>query len=635
MILLATYFFKKDTEIRITETSMKIADTVGSKTKSDFSAIVEKIQLLVFSMRQDIKKTGNSEEIHSILLNNDKDLFMVGIYSKEEEKFRAVSSPIYNEKLLQSFQLTSFDMDKIIETNQRRLSESFTGKPLVSNTSKLIEVPTFTVSYPIDKESGFIVISIIHTNKIKEAFLTKEGITETFLVNDRGEVIAHPNEKFILSEKNLYEELPIVSAMLTSKLDNGQLTYIDKFNEQYYIGAYKKVGFSGLGVVTTVPQEKAFEEVYRIQKRNLIIMGVSLCLAFFIVYNFSKTITTPLLKLVLATKEIEKGNFHVPIQPSSQDEVGLLTTSFVEMGKGLEERDKVKNILGSMVDPVVVKEAMNDLAALKKGSEKEITAFFSDVASFSTISEKLSSIDLAAVLNEYLSAMTIILKEHKGVLDKYIGDAIVGIFNAPVDVESHALQAARASIKMLQKLKEIRAYWIKHNYYIPEAHAMDIRIGLNTGLAKVGFMGTDDLASYTMMGDTVNLAARLEAAGKDYGVNILISENTKNKIEQEMYTRFLDLVRVKGKNEPVKIYELISPKTDVPNHIVEATEIYNQAFQLYLNQDWLKAIDKFSQVVLISQKNDKAAELLIDRCVYYNNSNPGKNWDGVFTRKTK
>ncbi|MGJ4748935.1 adenylate/guanylate cyclase domain-containing protein, partial [Leptospira sp. SA-E8] len=159
---------------------------------------------------------------------------------------------------------------------------------------------------------------------------------------------------------------------------------------------------------------------------------------------------------------------------------------------------------GSMVDPVVEAEAMKDLQALKRGSKERVTAFFSDVAGFSGISEHLTSVELASLLNEYLSAMTLILRDNGGILDKYIGDAIVGIFNAPVPVKDHTYKAVNASLQMLHKLEELRQLWKRENRYIPDVHDMQIRIGLNVGPAKVGFMGTDKGASYTMMGDTVN-----------------------------------------------------------------------------------------------------------------------------------
>ncbi|NBU99794.1 MAG: adenylate/guanylate cyclase domain-containing protein, partial [Spirochaetia bacterium] len=335
------------------------------------------------------------------------------------------------------------------------------------------------------------------------------------------------------------------------------------------------------------------------------------------------------------TVNISKGIFKLSITRSTNDEVGVLTDYFITMAKGLEEREKVKSILGSMIDPVVVQEAMIDLVALKRGSEKIITAFFSDVASFSTISEQLTSVELASLLNEYLSAMTIILQKRNGVLDKYIGDAIVGIFGAPVDVDNHSIKACHASLEMISKLKELKQFWTLNNLYSKEAQGMDVRIGLNTGPAKVGFMGTDNMGSFTMMGDTVNLAARLEAAGKDYGVNILISEMIKDNIGNNFFIRELDLVRVKGKNEPVKLFELISTSSNIPKNLSESTPMYEEAFRLYLKRDFPKAISFLNESVKARGYKDKAAKMLIERCEDYIKTPPLDNWDGVYTRTHK
>jgi adenylate cyclase len=138
-----------------------------------------------------------------------------------------------------------------------------------------------------------------------------------------------------------------------------------------------------------------------------------------------------------------------------------------------------------------------------------------------------------------------------------------------------------------------------------------------------------------MMGDTVNLAARLEAAAKDYGVNILISESVKSQIEEEMFTRKLDLVRVKGKNEPVKLYELIASKSTVSSNIKEATELYEEALRNYLNTEWIKAISLLEKSEKAKGKKDKACKQLIERCEFYKLNPPDKNWDGVYTRTHK
>lgn len=308
--------------------------------------------------------------------------------------------------------------------------------------------------------------------------------------------------------------------------------------------------------------------------------------------------------------------------------------AYLTLTEGAERR-KYSKVLSNMVDPTIVSEALNDLEALKKGGEKEITAFFSDVASFSTISEQLTSAQLAALLNEYLSAMTIILKKHTGTLDKYIGDAIVGIFGAPMDRPMHSIEAARASLKMMEKLAELKEIWTKENKYTPDAQKMNIRIGLNSGIAKVGFMGTDALASYTMMGDTVNLAARLEAAGKDYGVNILISQATKSRVENELFTCKLDAVVVKGKTEPVNIYELIGIKGKVSQNLVEAAGLYEEAFNLYLNRDFKTAISKFELSEKAKSKKDKSVHMLIERCEDYLQTPPPENWNGAYVRTHK
>lgn len=363
----------------------------------------------------------------------------------------------------------------------------------------------------------------------------------------------------------------------------------------------------------------------------LLIGFISIVFAIYV----SGIVVQKIKRIIRSAEAVGRGDLSVEFEHGGSDEFGTLTLALNQMVGGLNEREKIKGILGSMIDPVVVQEAMKDLQALKRGSEKNITAFFSDIASFSAISEKLTSPQLADLLNEYLSAMTIILKEHDGVLDKYIGDAIVGIFNSPVDVEDHVYKAALASIKMQAKLVELRKEWVLKKKYIPEAQTMQFRIGLNTGLAKVGFMGTDALASYTMMGDTVNLAARLEAAGKDYGVAILASDAVYEKIKDRIFTRRLDVVRVKGKNQPVTLYEVIAEKGKETTQYAEFVKRYEQGLAAYLQKSWDAAISFFKEAQQILKAADISSGLLIERCQFYKQNPPPANWDGVYTRTTK
>lgn len=634
IIFFASFYFKRSIELQLRDNNIRIAEIIGSKVKSDILGVVEKGRQIAITLTTQGLPEPERKLLIKTFFQNDKEFIYLGIFERRENTL-VMKREVFNEEELKKSSVTEEDFHAVVTRNRDALAEAFNGQAVLLNSSPGFQEPSFAIAIPtsVNGENDSALVMIVKLDKIIGAF-SKKGIETTFMVNGNGTALAHPKEDLILAATDL-ASMPIVKSMLTSAPNTGQMSYLDEELGGSYLGSFQKIGFADAGVITIVSEEKAFADVYKSQKTNLYIAGIGLCSALIFVFFFSKTITKPVLQLLTATLEIAKGNFKIGIKPTTQDEVGLLTKYFIDMGAGLEEREKVKNILGSMIDPVVVQEAMVDLAALKRGSETHITAFFSDVASFSTISEQLKSADLAALLNEYLSAMTLLLKKHEGVLDKYIGDAIVGIFNAPVSVSDHELKAARASVDMVMKLAELRHYWTENNLYSKEAQVMDARIGLNSGPAKVGFMGTDALASYTMMGDTVNLAARLEAAGKDYGVNILITDPIRDSIQEEMVTRYLDLVRVKGKNEPVKIHELIGYRSLVTPNAVEAAEIYESGFKAYLDQNWNLAIKLFTDSEKAKGQKDKSSHMLIERCEEYKLSPPGSGWDGVFTRTHK
>ena len=224
--------------------------------------------------------------------------------------------------------------------------------------------------------------------------------------------------------------------------------------------------------------------------------------------------------------------------------------------RALTEEENVKYIR-STFSRFVAKDVVNQLLAnpenLKLGGEKkEITVFFSDVRGFTTISENLSPEELVAVLNDYLSVMTEIVIEYRGTVDKYMGDAIMAFWGAPVPEEQHAYFACICALKQLSELKKLQKKWLEQGW--PE---IDIGVGLNTGSAVVGNMGSSHRMDYTVMGDTVNLGSRLEGTTKVYSIRCIISEFTYAKVHDKVITRELDLIRVKGKNEPVRIYELL------------------------------------------------------------------------------
>lgn len=223
-----------------------------------------------------------------------------------------------------------------------------------------------------------------------------------------------------------------------------------------------------------------------------------------------------------------------------------------------EERSRkwITSVFGKYVSPVVIDSLIKNPEKLNLGGEKRnITIFFSDIRGFTPISEKLEPEELVHLLNEYLTEMTNIILKNQGLVDKYMGDAIMAFWGAPLDQPDHAEMACLSSLEMINKLKELQKKW--KNEGIP---SFDIGIGINSGDAIVGNMGSSSRFDYTAMGDNVNLASRLEGLNKTYGTTIIISENTQKIIKDKFVTKKLDTVKVKGKEKPIVIYELISKK---------------------------------------------------------------------------
>lgn len=312
------------------------------------------------------------------------------------------------------------------------------------------------------------------------------------------------------------------------------------------------------------------------------------------------------------------------------------------------EKSRIKGMFGSYVSPELVEQMVeSEDEPTLGGNEVYITAFFSDIQSFSSFSEKLTPIQLVDLINEYLTAMTDILTDEGGTLDKYIGDAIVAFFGAPVPVNDHALRACVVSQKMLMKQAELRNKWKEEGDKWPDlVSRMQTRIGVNTGLMVTGNMGSQSRFNYTMMGDNVNLAARCESGAKAYGVYCMVTENTKNDAEEfgdDCVFRYLDKIVVKGRTQPVGMYEIVGLREYLPPSAFECIEIFEEGIDLYLNQHWDAAIKKFEESSKLEPNQpdellgitSNPSLILIERCKQMKLNPPGKEWDGVFVMTSK
>lgn len=285
-----------------------------------------------------------------------------------------------------------------------------------------------------------------------------------------------------------------------------------------------------------------------------------------------------------------------------------------------------KQMFSKFVAADVVQYMLEHPELVQPGGEKvELTIFFSDVAGFTSISEALTPEQLVVLLNEYLGAMTDLLFEYGGTLDKFIGDAVMAFWNHPKKQEDHALRACLCALAMQEKITELQVDWAKRG--LPRVAA---RAGLNSAQVVVGYMGSEKAQmNFTCMGDGVNLASRLEGANKEYGTLMMVSDATYQQVKHRITGRFLDFLAVKGKKKPVKVFELVSEKGKEPPGWDELIEMYDKAIKLHLDRKWEQAIETFENL-LAKWPDDGPSKTYIKRCLEYMENPPPENWDGRY-----
>ena len=327
-----------------------------------------------------------------------------------------------------------------------------------------------------------------------------------------------------------------------------------------------------------------------------------------------------------------------PLSTMAIGYLGITVYNYIQ-----EEKNKqfLKESFGTYVSPELIDQMYESGEEPSLGGEEGYhTAFFTDIQSFSAFSEKLTASELVFLLNQYLTDMTDVLLENNGTLDKYIGDAIVAFYGAPIEIKDHEYLSCITAIKMQESLDLLRQSWQAEGDRWPEiVHHMQNRIGISSGQMVTGNMGSKARMNYTMMGDNVNTAARLESSAKQYGVYIQIANSTYEPVKDRMVVRDLDNVVVMGKNEPVKVWELISEVGKEPEKYKKILPAYHEALDLYKNQEWKKAIEAFkasdSLEDMFSGRKTNPSRIYIPRCEHFMANRPGDDWDGVWTLTSK
>ena len=330
------------------------------------------------------------------------------------------------------------------------------------------------------------------------------------------------------------------------------------------------------------------------------------------------------------------------VTPVGSAMMASLSVVLLKVGSEEWQRRRIKNLFGAYVSPNLVDEMVDAQRDPELGgAEAEVTALFSDVEGFSALSEELAPVQLVALMNEYLGAMTEVFQAEKGTLDKYIGDAIVTMFGMPLPVPDHAARACRSALAMQERHAELRRRWAAEGKWPEKVLKMRTRIGINTGLAVIGNMGSEMRFDYTMMGDSVNLAARCESGAKSYGVYTMVTTETLEaalRDGEELFYRKLDRIIVKGRSQPVEIYELWDASVD-KEQAHACKQDYEAGLKLYFARDWAAAKAKFEAARAHEPMAGTAlttpSDVLYARCCEFIEAGAPYDWDGVYRMRSK
>ncbi len=395
-----------------------------------------------------------------------------------------------------------------------------------------------------------------------------------------------------------------------------------------YTAIYKQIELGPQNVSHTIAIVYPYRDFFSSFTRNNIILyslaAFFVLLAIWSAMQLSQRISQPLSVLAQATARIKFFDLESPVRVHSRlIEVGQMSDAIENMRTGL--RSFKKYVPADLVRQLI---AMKKEAALDV-EKKYLTIFFSDIAGFTTISEQMAPEALVELLSEYLGGVTETLIEYKATVDKYIGDAVMAFWGAPNEFHDHASQACYSALAFQKKLAAMNVRWEKQGKV-----KFSSRIGINTGQVVVGNLGYDKRMNYTVIGDAVNLAARIEGLNKSYGTSVLIGQETKQGVSDLFELRLIDRVVVKGKQQGIELYELIASKGEGDPQRLQARDLYEEGLALYFKRDFSKARQAFAEASEI-YTNNQACQIFITRCDSFIVQPPADDWNGAFVAISK
>lgn len=490
--------------------------------------------------------------------------------------------------------------------------------------------PGITAAYPIIDDQGAVVSVVgidVALDELSQFLSTQEvgqnGVA--FIINDKAEIVAYPGISLATQEGEAFRPVnvselgvPWIIAAHQEHQRSGHTRFIVESDGERYIASFTPFPESfgkdwRIGVV--VPEDDFVGTIKQTNRVSLLISVVILLIAVILAIFISRTISRPIVLLTEETEKIKDFQLEGELEIDSPiREVQLLGESIFAMKTGLKAFKKY------VPDELVRQLIQTGQEAQLGGDKKELTIFFTDIAGFTTISEGMVPEELMRQLSEYMGELATIIRQEKGTVDKYMGDGLMAFWGAPLPNPDHAYYACRAALLCRDRIDQLNQIW-----QTAGKAAFPTRVGIHTGETLVGNVGSAERMNYTVLGDSVNLASRLEGINDLYGTEIIISATTYQKVADRFHFRPLDIVTVKGKRQGVLLYELLGEVDLTPPEEIELCQEFTQGFDAYLAQEWEVAVEIF-QTLAQKHPDDPAASIYLARCLNLRDNPPGPDW---------
>ncbi|WP_413569777.1 adenylate/guanylate cyclase domain-containing protein [Bdellovibrio sp. HCB117] len=545
------YFEKKASE-QVDIANLESAAAKAKEVENIVSSLVDKTRVTASLLMKDTSDQTAASDDFDFNFTKDKNFVSLEILRLDGTSVHTVARKV-KEDVLRPYNLASNYIINVRSWQKFPIRNVAQGNIELKNASYPKAPALITIGIPLVRDAQgkitHVALADVTLAPLEKPFTDPSERTQ-YLVDRYGELLAHKDEQKAMARLNVSKN-PFVKKALTQKSPQYQTKFVDPDFDKNYFGASVKTSF-GATVISQTSEETILEVSREVRRRAIFVAGSAISMAIFFIFLFSMTLTSPIEKLADMINLVSRGNFDVKAraQVKSHDEVGDLAEAFDHMTEGLKERDKVKSLFSKFHGSSVAEDLIGKDIGVG-GQSKDVVVFFSDIRGFTAFSEKRSPEEVVEMLNEYFGVMVKIINSHGGVVDKFIGDAIMAVWGAPKTTDRDAHNAVRACLEMRRALETLNETRVARGQ-----PPINIGMGLHAGLAISGTIGSDERMEYTVIGNTVNTASRIEASTKAFGADLLISDTVIEKIGEDFKTELAGAAEVKGRSEALKMFKV-------------------------------------------------------------------------------